>query len=124
MTMKIVKSIVQIGFLYFLLLMGNSIARLLHLPIPGSIIGLVLLLLLLQFHIIKLEWIELGAALLLSELLLFFIPSAIGVIDYDALFGVQGMKVVLVIVGSAIIVLFVTGYTAQWLERRKKGDTV
>jgi len=124
MTMKIVKSIVQIGFLYFLLLMGNSIARLLHLPIPGSIIGLVLLLLLLQFHIIKLEWIELGAALLLSELLLFFIPSAIGVIDYDALFGVQGMKVVLVIVGSAIIVMFVTGYTAQWLERRKKGDTV
>lgn len=124
MTMKIVKSIVQIGFLYFLLLIGNSIARLLHLPIPGSIIGLVLLFLLLQFHIIKLEWIELGAALLLSELLLFFIPSAIGVIDYDALFGVQGMKVVLVIVGSAIIVMFITGYTAQWLERRKKGDTV
>ena len=122
--MKIVKSIVQIGFLYFLLLIGNSIARLLHLQIPGSIIGLVLLFLLLQFHIIKLEWIELGASLLLSELLLFFIPSAIGVIDYDALFGVQGMKVVLVIVGSAIIVMFVTGYTAQWLERRKKGDTV
>lgn len=124
MTMKIVKSIVQIGFLYFLLLIGNSIARLLHLPIPGSIIGLVLLFLLLQFHIIKLEWIELGAALLLSELLLFFIPSAIGVIDYDVLFGVQGMKVVLVIVGSAIIVMFVTGYTAQWLGRRKKGDAV
>jgi len=79
--MKIVKSIVQIGYLYILLFVGNSIARLLHLPIPGSIIGLVLLFLLLQFHMIKLEWIELGAGLLLSELLLFFIPSAIGIID-------------------------------------------
>ncbi len=120
--MKIAKSLVQIVYLYILLFVGNSIARILHLPIPGSIIGLVLLFLLLQFHIIKLEWIELGAGLLLSELLLFFIPSAIGVIDYDALFGVQGMKVVLVIVVSAIVVMLVTGYTAQWLEPRKKGD--
>ncbi|WP_374965653.1 CidA/LrgA family holin-like protein [Lysinibacillus sp. RS5] len=121
--MKIVNSIVQIGYLYVLLFVGNSIARLLHLPIPGSIIGLVLLFLLLQFHIIKLEWIELGAGLLLSELLLFFIPSAIGVIDYDSLFGVQGVKAVLVIVVSAIVVMFATGFTAQWLEQRKKGDT-
>ena len=79
--------------------------------------------LLLQFHIIKLEWIELGACLLLSELLLFFIPSAIGVIDYDSLFGAQGVKAVLVIVVSAIVVMFATGFTAQWLELRKKGDT-
>lgn len=123
MTMKIVKSIVQIGYLYMILFVGNSIARLLHLPIPGSIIGLVLLFLLLQFHIIKLEWIELGAGLLLSELLLFFIPSAIGVIDYTALFGEQGVKAVLVIVLSAIVVMFATGYTAQLLGQRKKGDT-
>ncbi|MFY0519432.1 CidA/LrgA family holin-like protein [Lysinibacillus sphaericus] len=121
--MKIAKCLVQIGYLYILLFVGNSIARILHLPIPGSIIGLVLLFLLLQFHIIKLEWVELGAGLLLSELLLFFIPSAIGVINYDALFGVQGMKVVLVIVVSAIVVMLMTGYTAQWLEQRKKGDT-
>ncbi|KOP72661.1 LrgA [Lysinibacillus sp. FJAT-14745] len=121
--MKIVKSIVQIGYLYVILFAGNSIARLLHLPIPGSIIGLVLLFLLLQFHIIKLEWIELGAGLLLSELLLFFIPSAIGVIDYTALFGVQGVKAVLVIVLSAIVVMFATGFTAQLLGQRKKGDT-
>ncbi|MEB2300909.1 CidA/LrgA family holin-like protein [Lysinibacillus xylanilyticus] len=121
--MKIVNSIVQIGYLYVILFVGNSIARLLHLPIPGSIIGLVLLFLLLQFHIIKLEWIELGAGLLLSELLLFFIPSAIGVIDYTALFGVQGVKAVLVIVLSAIVVMFATGFTAQLLGQRKKGDT-
>ncbi|MEK5232847.1 CidA/LrgA family holin-like protein [Lysinibacillus sp. FSL K6-0232] len=122
--MKIVKSIVQIGYLYVLLLIGNSIARLLHLPIPGSIVGLILLFLLLQFHIIKLEWIELGAAVLLSELLLFFIPSAIGIMDYHALFGVQGIKVILVIVVSAIIVMLITGFTAQWLEQRKKGKAI
>lgn len=119
--MKIVKSFVQIGYLYIILFIGNSVARLLHLPIPGSIIGLVLLFLMLQFHLIKLEWIELGAGLLLSELLLFFIPSAIGVIDYDALIGIQGMKVVVVILVSAFVVMLATGYTAQWLGR-KKGD--
>lgn len=72
----------------------------------------------------KLEWIELGAGLLLSELLLFFIPSAIGVIDYDALFGVQGIKVIAVIVGSGVAVMLATGYMAEWLGHRKKGDVV
>jgi len=114
MTMKIVKSIVQIGYLYILLLIGNTIARLLHLPIPGSIIGLVLLFLLLQFHIIKLEWIELGAAVLLSELLLFFIPSAIGVIYYHALFGVQGMKGLLFFFLGGIVLYTPLQTLPQW----------
>lgn len=93
-------------------------------PIPGSILGLGLLFLLLQFKIVKLEWIELGAGLLLSELLLFFIPSAIGVINYDTLFGIQGMKVIAVIAGSGIVVMLATGFIAEWFGHRKKGDIV
>ncbi|MFJ7950284.1 CidA/LrgA family holin-like protein [Lysinibacillus sp. NPDC096418] len=122
--MRFAKSILQIGYLYIILFVGNSIASLLHIPIPGSIIGLGILFLLLQFKIVKLEWIEVGAALLLSELLLFFVPSAIGVIDYDALFGVQGMKVIAVIVGSGIVVMLATGYMAEWFGQKKKGDIV
>ena len=122
--MKFAKSILQVGYLYFVLFIGNSISSYLHIPIPGSIIGLGLLFLLLQFEIVKLEWIELGAGLLLSELLLFFIPSAIGVIDYDALLGVQGMKVIGVIVGSGIVVMLATGYIAEWFGHNKKGDVV
>ncbi|MFJ7736832.1 CidA/LrgA family holin-like protein [Lysinibacillus sp. NPDC097287] len=122
--MRFAKSILQIGYLYIILFVGNSISSLLHIPIPGSIIGLGLLFFLLQFKIIKLEWIELGAGLLLSELLLFFIPSAIGVIDYDTLFGVQGMKVIAVIVGSGIVVMLATGYMAKLFGHRKKGDAV
>ncbi|KOS67664.1 LrgA [Lysinibacillus contaminans] len=122
--MRFAKSILQIGYLYVMLFIGNSISSVLHIPIPGSIIGLGLLFLLLQFNIIKLEWVELGAGLLLSELLLFFIPSAIGVINYDELFGVQGMKVIAVIVGSGIVVMLATGYMAEWFGHRKKGDVV
>lgn len=122
--MRFAKSILQVGYLYIILFVGNSISSLLHIPIPGSIIGLCLLFLLLQFKVIKLEWIELGAGLLLSELLLFFIPSAIGIIDYDALFGVQGMKVIAVIVGSGIVVMLATGYMAEWFGHRNKGDAV
>lgn len=122
--MRFVKSILQIGYLYMILFVGNSISSVLHMPIPGSIIGLGVLFILLQFHILKLEWIELGAGLLLSELLLFFIPSAIGVIDYDSLFGVQGMKVIAVIVGSGIVVMLATGYMAEWFGHKKKGGTV
>lgn len=122
--MKFAKCILQIGYLYIILFVGNSISSLLHMPIPGSILGLGLLFLLLQFKIVKLEWIELGAGLLLSELLLFFIPSAIGVIDYNTLFGVQGMKVIAVIAGSGIVVMLATGYIAEWFGHKKKGEIV
>lgn len=46
-----------------------------YLHLPGSVLGLLLLFLLLQVKIVKVEWVELGAALLLAQLLLFsFLP--------------------------------------------------
>lgn len=49
----------------------DLLARTLHLPVPGSILGMVVLFILLQTRVVKLRWIEVGAAWLLGELLLF-----------------------------------------------------
>lgn len=63
----------------------NGMTSLLHLKIPGSILGIALVFLLLQIKVLKLEWIDLGAKWLLSEMLLFFIPPAAGMIQYQTL---------------------------------------
>ena len=66
--------------------MGVGIVALLHVPLPGSVIGLLLLALSLNFKIIKVEYIQDGAGFLIGVLTLFFIPATVGVIDYPELF--------------------------------------
>jgi holin-like protein len=118
--MNFLKIILQIAFLVLLNSVGNVISRVLHLPIPGSIVGLIILFLLLQFKIIKVEWINKGASWLLAELILFFIPSAVGVINYQKAIGSQWGRLVAVIVLGTLTVMAFTGLTAQFVAKRGK----
>lgn len=121
--MKFFKISFQIILLIIVNAIGNGISKALHLPIPGSIVGLILLFLLLQFRILKVEWIDQGAAWLLGELILFFIPSAVGVINYGHVLGPQLTKLVIVIVLGTLTVMTFTGLTAQLIgKRRKRGS--
>ncbi|MEH7087197.1 CidA/LrgA family protein, partial [Neobacillus drentensis] len=67
-------AVLQIGFLYAIYFLMDQAAKALHLPIPGSIIGMILIFILLQTGVMKLSWIERGSNWLLDEMLLFFIP--------------------------------------------------
>ena len=81
MIYKFIKIILQICMIYFITVLGSWIQETLNIPIAGSIIGLVILFLLLQFKIIKEEWIKDGANLLLSTMIFFFIPSIVGAMN-------------------------------------------
>ncbi|MFC0214589.1 CidA/LrgA family holin-like protein [Paenibacillus chartarius] len=95
----------------------NVITPLLQLPIPGSIIGMLLVFVLLLLGVIKLEWVEAGAAWLLAEMLLFFIPSAVGVLPYKSLLLGSGLQIVIVIVSSTALVMACAGLVAQGLAK-------
>ena len=112
----------QIAFLCALSLLSNYIVEFFHLPLPGSIIGIFILFFLLQTKIIRMEWVELGANLLLAELLLFFIPSAVGIIKYQNLLATDGLRILFVIIFGTIIVMACTGLSAKKIAhtRRKK----
>jgi holin-like protein len=108
-----IKAVTQILFLCLLSLFSNVIVQFFHLPLPGSIIGIFILFLLLETKIIPIKWIELGANLLLAELLLFFIPSAVGIIKYESLLESDGLRLLLVIVLGTVIVMASTGLAAK-----------
>ena len=114
-------TVIQIALLFIFARLINWVTAALHINIPGSIIGIVILFTLLHFKIIKLEWIELGAAWLLGELLLFFIPSAVGVIEYGDIMSKFGVSILLVVVISTFVVMVSTGTLTQLIakERRK-----
>ena len=118
--MKWLRIIMQILLLTLIALVGDFISQSFNLKIPGSIIGLILLFILLELKIVKLSWVELGAGWLLAELLLFFIPSAVGIIQYKDLMMDNGYKMVLVIIVSLIVVMTAGGTISEFIINRHK----
>ncbi|MDQ0218803.1 CidA/LrgA family holin-like protein [Peribacillus cavernae] len=121
--MKLGIIILQIGFIHLFLFLGAAIKNFIPVPVPASMIGLLLLLIALLLKIVKLEWIEQGGNWLLAELLLFFIPSAVGIVNYDEIFSLQGAESVLLIGVSTFIVMGATAFTAEKMYNRKHRET-
>lgn len=111
----------QVGLLTLFWLAGNKLVSLLHWRVPGNVMGMLLLLLLLQLKVIRLEWVEAGTNWLLGDMLLFFVPAAVGVIQYKELMASSGVRILLVIAVSTLAVMACTGLAAEWLVRRRRG---
>lgn len=111
-----IKSTGQVTGLVIFSLVINKLTEWTHLPLPGNIVGIVVLFALLHFRIVKLEWIDLGAKWLLAEMLLFFIPPVVGVIEYKELLLANGVQIVVVILLSLLTVMAVTGALAEKLS--------
>lgn len=87
--------------------------KLLNLPVASGVLGFFLLLFLLEMKWLKLAHVEQGANLLLGELLLFFIPPVVGVIQYQDLLFASGWKILLVILISTALVMMVSVYSVR-----------
>ncbi|RIN16211.1 CidA/LrgA family holin-like protein [Mammaliicoccus vitulinus] len=113
MISKMIKIVLQICVLYLITLLGSWIQETLNIPIAGSIIGLVILFLLLQFKIIKEDWIKDGANLLLGTMIFFFIPSIVGAMDLMEQMNSQFIFLIVLVVASTCIVALCSGYVAE-----------
>lgn len=99
--------------------LGCQLALWLEWPIPGGVIGLAMLLLAFACGVIKPAALQLGAGLLLAEMLLFFIPALMSLLDYGALVRNEGWRIMLVIAISTLTVMLVTALTVEWVCRWK-----
>ncbi|VTU13273.1 holin-like protein [Variovorax sp. SRS16] len=86
---------------------GELLSRGLSLPLPGPVLGLVLLLAGLRFAIVR-EPVGECANFLLAHLSLLFVPVGVGVMTHLALLSQYGGRMLLVIVLSTWIGLAVT----------------
>ncbi|PID16721.1 hypothetical protein CSV63_02205 [Sporosarcina sp. P34] len=116
--MKIVITLLQAGFLYILFLTGKFLHEKLSIPLPGSIIGLLLLWGLLSIKIIPLRWVEKGAYVFLSTLPLYLIPATVGVMDYGHVFAGKGSLLILITIGSTFITMVVASLVSQFMAKR------
>lgn len=118
--MKFVYFILQIVCLYLIFFIGEWIQIISHIPIPGSIIGMMLLFVALSLNVIKREWLSLGSSFLLKNLPLLFVPATVGIIDYLDLFrGVGFISLILSFVSTMLVFITSAMVSEKMLKRGK-----
>lgn len=118
--MKVIKIIVQVCLIYIISLLGAFLQVKFNLPIPGSILGLLILFGLLSSKLLPEKWIQEGASFLLSTMMFFFIPATVGIINYLDFFKGKGLVLVLVLIVTTCLVLVCSGYAAEKLGQKKE----
>ncbi|CAB3805263.1 CidA/LrgA family protein [Paraburkholderia fynbosensis] len=118
---RVARIVVQSAALAGMWVVADFAVRMFHLPVPGGVVGLVVLLALLFCGGIAPRWIKAGADWLLSDMLLFFIPAAVAAVQYGGLFREDGWRLALVVVGGTLMVMIAVAFAVEQaarLERR------
>ena len=105
--------IIQIGILFIFLAVGEFIVRLTDIPVPSSIIGMLLLASALKVGVVRLSWVE----FLVNNLGFFFVPAGIALmrcmgIVKDQLWPIVGASLL-----STVLIIAVTGWVHQWVRK-------
>lgn len=110
---------------FLIILIVSFVGELLHyfilLPIPASIYGLVIMLLLLCVGIVKLEHIEKTSDFLIEIMPLMFIPGGVGLVTAWADLQDILLPAIVICIVSTIIVMAVTGKVTETVMKIKRG---
>lgn len=100
-----------------LFIFSEYLVQVWHLPLPPNVVGMVLLLGLIALRVLPVKWVQDGARWLLAEMLLFFVPAVVAVVNYTQLLLDDGWRIVLVIVLSTMMVLGATAWVVEKVYR-------
>ena len=80
--MKVLRVLVGVGWLVAFLLLGTVASDAANLPLPGSVLGMLLLWGALETGVVRLGWLRDGALTLLGLLGLLFVPAGVGFVAF------------------------------------------
>ena len=110
----------QVLLIVLVWLACDQASRHFHLPIPGSLLAMALLLLLLLGGVVPAVGLRRGADWLLAEMLLFFIPAVMAVWEHLPLLREQGGRILLVILAGTTLVMATTALLVDLMFRWKR----
>ena len=99
---------------------GEILNYFIDLPIPGSIYGMVILFILLELGIIKVEQVREVSVFLIAVMPIMFIPAGVGLMEKWGLISVIWLPLIGTIVISTVIVMGVTGRVTQFVINHSK----
>ena len=110
----------QVGILIAAWWAADQAAAALQLPFSGGVVGLFVLVALLASGWLKPAAIELGANWLLANMLLFFIPLVVSVVQFTDLIKAKGLVLLLDIGLGFACVMLATAFTVEWVCRYER----
>ena len=103
--------------LFFLQWLGSVLVRVLSLPIPASLVGLVMLLILLLVRgEVPVRLLE-GSRFLLAHFMLLFIPAVAGIVVYLEPLQGQWMSILVACLAASVLSLCVAAAVFNWALR-------
>ncbi len=99
-------------------LAGEVLSRALALPVPGPVVGMVLLLAALELRAPLQRRLRATSGGLLGVLSLLFVPAGVGIVQHLPRLAAEWGAVSLAVVVSTVATLAVTGHVATRLLRR------
>lgn len=113
--------VLQVGLVIAFWLAGETFVRAFAIPLPGGIVGLAFLLLALVTRRLSVLSMRRGAQWLLADMLLFFVPAVLAVLDHREFLGLIGLKVLFVILLSTTAVMLMTAFAVDRCYRWRAG---
>ena len=95
-------------------LLGGFLHRV-GVPIPGGVLGLLLLYVALTTGLVPLAWLQRAADLLLRQMVLLFVPLTVGLMDLGRVLSRQAFALSASLIVSFLAVLLTTGLLGRWL---------
>ena len=105
---------------------GELLKYVIPLPVPASIYGLVILFILLETGILKLDAVKETSVFLIEIMPLMFIPAGVGLMESWGDLNSMLVEVVVIILVSTVLVMGVSGKVTELVLKRsanKKGET-
>lgn len=112
------------SFLILLLfqLAGEVVVQYFALPVPGPVLGMVMLFMTLVLRGGVPYYLKDTATELLQHLSLLFVPAGVGVMVHAARIGEEWLTILLSLIGSTALTIGVTALVLRFLLRHRHGD--
>lgn len=109
--------IIQCGIIFAFLAAGEFLVWLTGVPVPSSIIGMIMLAAALQAGWVKERWVSRIADFLVKNLGFFFVPAGVGLMQCLGIIKEQWFAITAATVISTMIIIATTGWVHQIVRR-------
>lgn len=113
--------IFQCGILFAFLALGEITVALTAIPVPSSIIGMLMLTAALKAGVVRESWVARIADLLIRNLGFFFVPAGVGLMQCLGLIRGELLPILIATVASTFAIIAVTGWVHQYARRFTSG---
>jgi len=100
-------------------LLGEGVVIVLRLPVPGPVVGMLLLFLALVWRGRVPQDLESTAQGMISHLALMFVPAGTRIVAYLSLLRQEWLSITVALIGSTVLTIAVTALTLQTVSRRR-----